>query len=75
MLRENQVMMEEETGGSTADTNHKGPDKGKRTKYKTWGEMTVKIKEELSLTLRGRPKQTSLTQKQDWMNKGSTKGN
>lgn len=37
--------------------------------------MTVKIKEELSLTLRQRPKQTSLTQKQDWMNKGSTKGN
>lgn len=67
--------VEGKTGGSTADTNHKGPDKGKRTKYKTWGEMTVKIKEELSLTLRQRPKQTSLTQKQDWMNKGSTKGN
>lgn len=34
-MRENQVMREEETGGSTADTNHRGPDKGTRTKYIT----------------------------------------
>lgn len=47
----------------------------KELNIKHEGKMTVKIKEELSLTLRQRPKQTSLTQKQDWMNKGSTKGN
>lgn len=45
----------------------------KELNIKHEGKMTVKIKEELSLTLRQRPKQTSLTQKQDY--KGSTKGN